>query len=311
MDDVSGRDVYVIQSAPSPTVCADPHSNIIELLLLVSLLRRASAGRITAVLPYMSYFRQMHSCNSTYRRPLAAADMAKLLSASGVDRVVSVELHSARAESFFPHPIPMTNIQPHSLAIRYFKKKELENVVIISTENTGAMRAKAFWSRMRNAGFSATIGTTINNRPERANREGAPPAPSEGDDGQPSDDALVGEVNGLDCIIVDDIIDTAERACNTAKTLKDAGAKRIFLYSVHGLFSEGAINRLNNAPIDEILVTNSITLPPNVSCEKLRVLSIGKFLAETIRRIHNNLALSTLHRDEVFDHLIQGERFER
>eukprot|EP00920_Eleutheroschizon_duboscqi_P024004 GHVT01059674.1.p1 GENE.GHVT01059674.1~~GHVT01059674.1.p1 ORF type:complete len:587 (-),score=46.38 GHVT01059674.1:3581-5341(-) len=344
MDEVRGRDVFVIQSLPRNG--GDIHNALMELFLMITSLRRSSAKRLTAVVPYLPYARQTHQYDvETAIRPIAAAEIAILLQTCGVDRVVFVDLHNARMEGFFTRqdgpPLPVSNIQPHGLAVEYFKTKELVAPVVVATENTGGERSMAFWTRLKRVGIEAGFTTMVSNRIGRAEREGGhdcpeggspsrkrpeealsttPEAPSSaGADASETDSPtssasgwnLVGDVKGCDCIIVDDIIDTGERAENTARQLRAAGAQRIFMYATNGLFSKGAIERLNNAPIEEVVVTNTVPIPPQICCEKLQVLSIGKLLAEAIRRVHTSTSVSPLHKDEIYERNIRAERLKQ
>jgi len=312
LDEVRGGDVYVLQSAPHSE--KDTDSAFMELLLMTSALRRSSAKRITAVIPYLSYARQTQVFEAHRPRPIAAADVALMLSTLGVDRVILVDVHNPRMEGFFPTEVPVHNIDAQALAVQYFKKKHLEKVVVVATDNMGGERTKAFWNRLTRVGIDAGLASMVSNRPERSRREGSPlvltPPGSLADHtiitqaGEKKNvaslgrhDWLVGDVKGCDCIIVDDIIDTGSRAFKTANFLKKAGARRIFMYATHGVFSKGAIDRINKSPIDELIVTNSIPLPNYIFSEKLRVLSIGKLLAETIRRVHTNSSVSVLFQD--------------
>jgi len=259
----------------------------------------------------MAYLRQTHSYGPVNPRPIAAIDICLLLSSMGIDSVVFVDLHNQRTEGFFPDPIPVTNIQPQSLAIKYFKEHEdFVRPVIVATENTGGERSKAFWTRMNRAGIPTGLTTMVSNRPERSLREGDPEM-NLGEQMKEDTMWLVGDVKGCDCIIVDDIVDTGERATRTAQYLKRAGARRIYFYATHALFSKGAIAAINKSPINEVVVTNSVPIPPGIPSEKIRVISISKLLAEGIQRIHSRNSVSELYRDESYDRSERAERFHQ
>lgn len=325
LDEVRGQHVFVIQSSPCASSNHSLHSSLMELFFMISAAKRSSAKYVTAILPYASYFRQVTNTNCS--SPLAGADLGRILVAMGVDRVIFVDVHSARIEGLIPEPIPITNLKPHSLAIAYLSRnKDLSRrVVIVSTDNTGTDRAEAFMSRMSQSGFDTSMASVVSSRPERPQREAGTIVvdpkielgvvvpegkqltriDSSDMDSKKVVNWLVGDVKGKDCIIVDDIIDTGERAVNTANALKYAGARQIYMFATHGVLSRGALDRIAKSPIKEVIITDTIRLPENLYCQKLRVISVSRLLAETIRRVHCKLPLSTLYRDPLFDTVME------
>ncbi|PFH34797.1 ribose-phosphate diphosphokinase subfamily protein [Besnoitia besnoiti] len=321
LDEVRGRDVFVIQSTPAAG--GDVHSSLMELFLFLTALRRASAKRITAVIPYMPYDRETElSHGDEILTPMAAADLAVLLQVCGADGVMFVDVHNPRMEGFFTAssttPLPMTNIQPHRLAVKYFKKKELVNPVIVATDNTAGEKAVAFWTLMKGGGVNAGFTTMVCDAPKREVREGSPilfpvvGERSEGAEGS-AEGAWnhVGDVAGCDCIIVDDIIDTGEKAARTAKDLQAGGARRIFMLATHGVLSKGSVDRINSSPIQEVVVTNTVPFPSHICCEKLVVLSVGKLMAEAIKRVHEEQSLSSLFDDaKIHSHITERRQLQ-
>ncbi|KNG77279.1 ribose-phosphate pyrophosphokinase [Plasmodium falciparum IGH-CR14] len=262
-----------------------------------------------------------------------APEIAILLQACGVDSIISVDLHNARIEGFSTgkkFQPPLMNINPQSLAVEYFKKKKLRNPVVVSIDNEGAERTKEFWIRMNkhsmNAGFTTLVSSNYN---EINSREGYPVNDSyesndfknnrmnlhnednkknntnalnnskivdkkENDMYDKEKFTIVGDIKGCDCILVDDIIDTGEKSQKVAAILKNAGARKIYLYATHAILSDGCIEKINNSCIDEVVTTNTIHIPSNICCEKLHILSVAKLVAEGIKRAHNEQSLNAL-----------------
>lgn len=332
MDEVRGRDIYIIHSTPAGG--KDVHSRLMELFLFISTLRRSSAKKVTAVIPYLNYSRQTkHLDDHNYVHSLGAPEIAILLQACGVDSIISVDLHNARIEGFSTgkkFQPPLMNINPQSLAVEYFKKKKLRNPVVVSIDNEGAERTKEFWIRMNkhsmNAGFTTLVSSNYN---EINSREGYPVNDSyesndfknnrmnlhnednkknntnalnnskivdkkENDMYDKEKFTIVGDIKGCDCILVDDIIDTGEKSQKVAAILKNAGARKIYLYATHAILSDGCIEKINNSCIDEVVTTNTIHIPSNICCEKLHILSVAKLVAEGIKRAHNEQSLNAL-----------------
>eukprot|EP01057_Protomagalhaensia_wolfi_P002198 Protomagalhaensia_wolfi_Nauph_80__2197@NODE_241_length_3070_cov_1977_148136_g181_i0_p1_GENE_NODE_241_length_3070_cov_1977_148136_g181_i0NODE_241_length_3070_cov_1977_148136_g181_i0_p1_ORF_typecomplete_len494_score61_07Pribosyltran_N/PF13793_6/7_6e32Pribosyltran_N/PF13793_6/0_22Pribosyl_synth/PF14572_6/2_6e03Pribosyl_synth/PF14572_6/1_2e30Pribosyltran/PF00156_27/8_8e02Pribosyltran/PF00156_27/8_5e09UPRTase/PF14681_6/0_11_NODE_241_length_3070_cov_1977_148136_g181_i014652946 len=303
LDDVRSRDVYIFQSVPNASTGQPLHACIMELFLAISALRRASAERITAVLPYMAYSRQ-DDVSPLRPQPLAVADMSNIIHTLGADRVIFVDLHEPRSAAFFPDSIPVTNLQPQSLAIKYLARKSLKSPVIVATENTAAESAKLFWSRIKKVHDDAGLATLVSNRPDRLRQSGgvrAPLTPEQfkSDSTTPafpsghSKTYFVGNVQDRDCVVVDDIIDTGVRVCNAVRACKAAGARRVFVYCTHGVLSKGSVERLDTCGAEEVIITNTIEIPPNVYAERIKVLNISKLMAEVLKRLH-----AETHHDE-------------
>lgn len=215
----------------------------------------------------------------------------------GADRVVFVDLHGPRAAAFFPEPIPVTNLQPQSLAINYLKRKvseqhlaaawykmniqNLQRPVVVSPDNASGERAKGFWYRMKKEFDSVGLATVVSNRPSRRGNQNESPIINEinGNSNFPTGSTksyFVGDVKDRDCIVVDDLIDTGVRMTSAVSACKAAGAKRVYVYSTHGLLSHGAVQRLESSGAEEIILTNSIALPPHVYSNKIKILNISK-----------------------------------
>jgi ribose-phosphate pyrophosphokinase len=266
-ENVRGVHSYVIQ----PT-CSPVNDNIIELLIMVDALRRASAGSITAVLPYYGYARQDRKMAP--RTPISSRLIADLLQTAGVSRVLCVDLHAAQIQGFFNVPVD------HLFALPVFLEDYLrttfdQNAVFVSPDAGGVERARAYSKRM---GASLAI---IDKRRARANESEVM--------------HLIGDVKDRDCIIVDDLIDTGGTLCNAARAVMDKGARRVVACATHGVFSGPALRRIDESPLDEVVVTNSI--PPSRDGKrsaKIRYLSIARLLAEAIRRIDANDSVSSL-----------------
>eukprot|EP00656_Telonema_subtile_P024039 TRINITY_DN2580_c0_g1_i2.p1 TRINITY_DN2580_c0_g1~~TRINITY_DN2580_c0_g1_i2.p1 ORF type:complete len:549 (-),score=147.74 TRINITY_DN2580_c0_g1_i2:180-1826(-) len=275
LENVRGDDVYVIQ----PT-CSPVNDNLMELLLTISALKRASVHYVIAVVPYYGYARMDRKAGS--RVPISAADVAKMLEAMGVDRVIAIDLHAGQIQGFFGPTTPVDNLFAGPVALQYFQHKNLERPVVISPDAGGVARAKEFKEGLHDHGMAGvTMAMIIKQR---------------AGDGVVGSADLVGDVDGRDCIIVDDIIDTAGTLCAAANELKAFGAKRVFAFATHGLFNGPAPQRINDCVLEEVVVTNTVPLAESVAvaCSKIRVLSVGKLLSETIRRVHSGESLATM-----------------
>jgi len=266
-ENVRGVHTYVIQ----PT-CSPVNDNLVELLIMVDALKRASAGSITAVLPYYGYARQDRKMAP--RTPISSRLIADLLQTAGVSRVLCVDLHAAQIQGFFNVPVD------HLFALPVFLEDYLrttfdQTAVFVSPDAGGVERARAYSKRM---GASLAI---IDKRRARANESEVM--------------HLIGDVKDRDCIIVDDLIDTGGTLCNAARAVMDKGARRVVACATHGVFSGPALQRIDESPLDEVVVTNSI--PPSRDGKrspKIRYLSIARLLAEAIRRIDANDSVSSL-----------------
>jgi len=261
-----------------------------ELLLLISTMRRASAESITAVIPYYGYARQDRKFIS--RVPISAADLAVMLSSMGVDRIIAVDLHSGQIQGFFPPRVPVTNMASGYVGAKFFAEKQLKNPVIVSPEAGGVHRAKHFrdvLARQGHADASLDIAMVVE---QRNKDEGGHYKEKEK---KPVKVDLIGTVSNSDCIIVGDIIDTASSIARAAVELKKHGALKVYVFAPHGLFSGDAIQRIKEAPIDEVVVTNTTPLNPAAQkLDKIRQISLAPLLAETIKRVYRNQSVSEL-----------------
>ena len=266
-ENVRGSDVFVIQST-----CVPVNDHIIELLLMVDALKRASAGRITAVIPYYGYGRQDRKVQP--RVPISAKMVADLITAVGTNRVLTVDLHAGQIQGFFN--IPVDNLYAASVLLDYMKKKfDHRNLVIVSPDAGGVERARAFAKRL-----DCTIAI-VDKRREKAN--------------ECEIMNVIGDVKGMDTLLLDDMVDTAGTLAQAASALMSQGARKVSAACTHAVLSGPAIDRINASPIEELIVTNTIPLNSKAQvCSKLTVLSIAGLLGEAIKRIHEETTLSTL-----------------
>lgn len=266
-ENVRGSDVFVIQST-----CVPVNDHIIELLLMVDALKRASAGRITAVIPYYGYARQDRKVQP--RVPISAKMVADLINAVGTNRVLTVDLHAGQIQGFFN--IPVDNLYAASVLLDYMKKKfDHRNLVIVSPDAGGVERARAFAKRL-----DCTIAI-VDKRREKAN--------------ECEIMNVIGDVKGMDALLLDDMVDTAGTLAQAASALKSQGARMVAAACTHAVLSGPAVDRINASPIEELIVTNTIPLNSKTEqCKKLTVLSIAGLLGEAIKRIHEETTLSTL-----------------
>lgn len=267
-ENVRGSDVFVIQ----PT-CVPVNRHIMELLLMVDALKRASARRITAVIPYYGYARQDRKVQP--RVPISAKLVADLITAAGTNRVLTMDLHAAQIQGFFN--IPVDNLYASPVLLEYVEKKynHRKNLVIVSPDAGGVERARAFAKKLQS---SIAI---IDKRREAANISQSM--------------NVIGEVDGKDTIILDDMIDTGGTTLQAASALKEKGANRIIAACTHAVLSGKAVEKLNNSEIQELIVTNTIPVDSNKQqCTKLTVLSIASLIGEAIKRIHEESSISSL-----------------
>lgn len=276
LDNVRGRDVFVIQ----PT-CAPTNDHLMELLIMVDALYRASAGRITAVIPYYGYARQDRRVRSR-RVPISAKLVADMISTSRVDRVLTIDLHSDQIQGFFD--LPVDNIYASAVLLRDIQEKDYSNLVVVSPDVGGVVRARAM---TKSIGGDVGLAIIDKRRPE------------------PNVSAvmhIIGDVKGKTCVLVDDLVDTAGTLCHAAEALKEHGAERVIAYATHPVFSGPAIKNISNSMLDEIVITNSIPLSESAQkCAKIRQLSVADILADTISRIHNEESVSHLFAHVVDD----------
>ncbi|MCE2569974.1 ribose-phosphate pyrophosphokinase [Motilimonas eburnea] len=267
-ENVRGGDIFIIQST-----CAPTNDNLMELIVMIDALRRASAGRITAVIPYFGYARQDRRVRSS-RVPITAKVVADFLSSVGVDRVMTVDLHAEQIQGFFD--VPVDNVFGSPVLLEDMLNKKLENPVVVSPDIGGVVRARAHAKLLDDADLAI-----IDKRRPKANVAQVM--------------HLIGEVEGRDCIIVDDMIDTGGTLCQAAAALKDRGAKRVFAYATHAVFSGNAPQNIANSVIDEVIVTDSIPLSPEMAkIEKVTQLTLSAMLAEAIRRVSNEESISAM-----------------
>jgi len=270
-----------------PTCPPGVNDHLVELLLMISTMRRASAGKISAVIPYYGYARQDRKMAS--RVPISAADVARLFEAMGVDRVVAVDLHCGQIQGFFGPRTPCDNLEGQIVGLDYFASLGLnsETTKVISPDAGGVYRAKRFRDGLSERGVDAGLAMIIKQR-TRAN------AVDRMD--------LVGSVEGSDVIIVDDMIDTAGTLTKAASELKERGANRVYAFATHGVFSGPAYERIRNSDLERVIVCNTIPLDKTQNHGgKIIQLSIAKLLADAIARIHNQSSVSALFATESSD----------
>ena len=267
-ENVRGVDAFVIQPTSAPV-----NDNVMELLIMCDALRRASAGSITAVIPYYGYGRQDRKVAP--RTPITSKLVADLIQASGVTRVVSVDLHAGQIQGFFNIPFDHLYAMPVMLE-DYLKKHFDSSAVFVSPDAGGVERARAYSKRLNNASLAI-----VDKRRERANVSEVM--------------NLIGDVKGKECIIIDDMIDTAGTLAGAAKALMDKGAKKVVACATHGVLSGPAIQRIAESPLTEVVVTDSIPLSEAAkTCPKIKQVSIARLLGEAIKRIHSSDSVSSL-----------------
>lgn len=268
-DNVRGRDVYIIQSTSSPG-----NDHLMELLIIIDALKRASAGRITAVIPYFGYARQDRKLKA--RVPITAKLVADLLTTAGATRILTIDLHAGQIMGFFNIPVDNLNALPIMLPYiaQHFGR---DNAVIVSPDMGGVERARYYATRFNNAGIAV-----IDKRRSGPN--------------QIVEMKVVGEVKGKTAIIVDDMIDTGGTLCKAAETLMEQGATGVVACCVHAVLSGNAVENISSSVIRHVLVTDTIQVPVSVQNEKIKVVSVAPLFAEAIRRIHKEDSISSLFR---------------
>ena len=259
-----GRDVYIVQPTNAPA------DNIMELLLLIDAARRASAARVTAVIPYFGYGRQDRKDQP--RVAIGAKLVANLIVAAGADRVVSIDFHQHQIQGFFD--IPVDHLYAAPVLTKCFRDKQLEDLVIVAPDVGSAKMARGFAKRL---GGSFAI---IDKRRPKANMSEVI--------------NVVGDVDGMNCLLVDDMVDTAGTLSNAVVALKERGARAVFAAATHALFSGPAVERLSSAPLEEMVVTNTIFIPEEKRFENLQILSVADLLAKAINHVHSNESVSQL-----------------
>jgi ribose-phosphate pyrophosphokinase len=273
-ENVRGKDVYIVQPTSPPV-----NETLMELLLMISTMRRASARKITAIIPYYGYARQDRKLQA--RVPISAADVARLLEAMGVDRVVAVDLHCGQIQGFFGPRVPVDNLDGGTVAVSYFGDMDLVNPVIVSPDAGGVYRAKQFREALsRKHQVDCSLAMIVKQR-AKANEIDRMD--------------LVGSVEGCDAIIVDDMVDTAGTLCKAAEMLKESGARRVFAFCSHGVLSGPAASRIANSVLTELVVLDTILISDAaLATGKITQLSVGPLLAQAIYNIHNKKSISAL-----------------
>ena len=270
MENVRGHDVVVVQPTCPPT-----NENLMELLIMVDALKRASARRITAVIPYFGYARQDRRPRST-RVPISAKVVANLLETVGVERVLTMDLHADQIQGFFD--IPVDNIYASPILLGDLWKHSYENLVVVSPDVGGVVRARALAKHLE-----ADLAIIDKRRPK----------PNEAKVMH-----IIGEVKGRTCVLMDDLVDTAGTLCEAAAALKSHGAKKVVAYCTHPVLSGAAVERLNQSQLDELVVTDTIPLRPEAqACKRVRQLSVAELLAESMRRVAIEDSVSSLFMD--------------
>ena len=270
-ESVRGRDVFVVQSTSAPT-----NDHIMELLVMIDALRWSSAKRITAVIPYFGYARQDRRPRSA-RVPITARLVAKMLSQAGANRVLTVDLHADQIQGFFD--IPVDNVYASPILLGDVWRQKYPNLLVVSPDVGGVVRARALAKRLDDAELAI-----IDKRRPRPNEAKVM--------------NIIGDVQGHSCVLIDDLVDTAGTLCQAAAALKDHGAARVVAYCTHAVLSGKAVENITHSQLDELVVTNSIPLrPAALACGRIRQLSIGELLAETMRRISSEESVSSLFID--------------
>ncbi|WP_035057959.1 ribose-phosphate pyrophosphokinase [Andreprevotia chitinilytica] len=270
LENVRGRDVFVLQSTCVPT-----NDNIMEMMLMVDALKRASAGRITAAIPYFGYARQDRRPRSA-RVPISAKVVANMLQVAGVDRVLTVDVHADQIQGFFD--IPVDNIYSTPVLLSDIRAQNYQDLMVVSPDVGGVLRARAM-AKQLNVDMAI-----IDKRRPKANVAEVM--------------HIIGDVKDRTCVIIDDMIDTANTLCKAAQALKAHGAKRVMAYATHPVLSGAAVERILQSDLDEVVVTDTIPLPDMArGSQRIRTVSIAELLAETMRRINNEESVSTLFVD--------------
>ena len=267
MENVRGRDVFILQSTCKPT-----NDNLMEILVMVDALKRASAGRITAAIPYFGYARQDRRPRSA-RVPITAKVVADMLTTVGVNRVMTMDLHADQIQGFFN--IPVDNIYATPVLLGDLWKQNYDNLLVVSPDVGGVVRARAIAKRL-----DSDLAIIDKRRPKANVAEVM---------------NIIGDVAGRACVIMDDIVDTANTLCKAASALKANGAQKVLAYCTHPVLSGGAVKRIAESELDEIVVTDTIALSDEArACKRIRQLSCAQLLAETMTRISNEESVSSL-----------------
>lgn len=271
LENVRGRDIFLIQTTCSPT-----NHNLMEMLIMVDAFRRASVERITAVMPYFGYARQDRRVRSA-RVAISAKLVANMIAVAGVDRVLTVDVHAEQIQGFFD--IPVDNVYASPLLLGDIWRQKYQNLIVVSPDVGGVVRARAVAKQLDDADLAI-----IDKRRPQANMAQVM--------------HIIGDVSGKTCVIIDDMVDTAGTLCKAAEALKEHGAVKVVAYATHAVLSGKAMENLLSSEIDELVVTDTIPLSEEArSCSKIRQLSVANMLAETIRRIHEEESVSSIYMD--------------
>ncbi|MGB1849174.1 MAG: ribose-phosphate pyrophosphokinase [Litorivicinaceae bacterium] len=269
VENVRGQDVFVLQSTCEPT-----NDNLMELVVMCDALRRASASRITAVVPYFGYARQDRRPRSA-RVPITAKVVADIMVGVGIDRVLTVDLHADQIQGFFD--VAVDNIYATTVMLDDIQRKQPQDVVVVSPDIGGVVRARAMAKQL-----DSDLAIIDKRRP----------APNQAEVMN-----IIGEISGRTCLIVDDIVDTAGTLCNAAKALKDQGAKAVIAYCTHPVLSGRALENLKDSSLDELVVTDSIPIPNSImGTGRVRIITIAELLGEAVRRVSNEESISAMFR---------------
>ena len=269
-ENVRGKDVFLLQSTCPPT-----NDNLMELLIMADALHRASSQRITAVIPYYGYARQDRRPRSA-RVAISSKVVADIISTTGIDRILTVDLHADQIQGFFT--IPVDNVYGSPVLVDYILAKDYPLPIVVAPDVGGVVRARAIAKQIGDLDLAI-----IDKRRPRANETEVM--------------SVIGDVSGKTCIIVDDIVDTAGTLCTAAAALKEEGAEKVVAYITHAVFSGNAIEKISNSALDEIVVTDTIPLNEKAQgCSKIHQLSLANLLAESIRRVSNEESISAMFR---------------
>jgi len=271
MENVRGRDVFIVQ----PT-CAPTNDNLMELVVMADAMKRASAGRVTAVMPYFGYARQDRRPRSA-RVPITARAVANMLESVGINRLLTIDLHADQIQGFFN--VPLDNVYASPVLLGDVWRQKYPNLIVVSPDVGGVVRARALAKRLDDADLAI-----IDKRRPQAN--------------QAEVMNIIGDVSGRTCVIIDDLVDTAGTLGHAADALKEHGAEHVVAYCTHPVLSGNAVTNINNSSLDELVVTDTIPLSEEAAtCSKIRQLSISEMLAETMRRVSNEESVSSMFID--------------
>ena len=262
---VRGVDCYIVQSTQDPV-----NDHLMELLIMIDAMKRASAGRINAVIPYYGYARQDRKAKA--RDPITSKLVANLIMAAGADRVITMDLHANQIQGYFD--IPVDHLIGMPILANYFKEKNLEDLCVVSPDHGSVVRARALAEVL-----NCPIAIIDKRRPEPNKSEIM---------------NIIGDIEGKNCIIMDDMIDTAGTICNAAKAIKDLGAKTVYAGATHAVLSGPAVDRIANSVFEEMVLLNTIPLPEEKKLPIMTVLSVAPIFAEAMTRVHNNGSVSAL-----------------